>query len=293
MGVAFVELGWPGSNPKDAEAFARARDLSWNARDRGLRVHPPRRDVGRRRSPGGLAPRDRRARLHHLRQDVDAARARGPARRAGREPPYDRRHRRLPRRLRPARHLRRGALLRRLAPRPVVRDGDGAGRGRARGRSRGPLRHRTAARSRGTSRHGSAPMAEASPAASASTPTTTAAARVANSLAAVRAGARAGAGHDQRLRRALREREPHDHRPHAGAQDGQAVPPRGRARGRSRTSPARSPRSRTSRRTPTPLRRPQRLRSQGGDARRRHPPAPARVRARRPGARRQQAPASS
>jgi 2-isopropylmalate synthase len=32
MGVEFVELGWPGSNPKDAEAFARARDLSWNAK---------------------------------------------------------------------------------------------------------------------------------------------------------------------------------------------------------------------------------------------------------------------
>jgi 2-isopropylmalate synthase len=32
MGVAFLELGWPGSNPKDAEAFERARDLPWNAK---------------------------------------------------------------------------------------------------------------------------------------------------------------------------------------------------------------------------------------------------------------------
>jgi 2-isopropylmalate synthase len=31
MGVGFIELGWPGSNPKDAEVFERARDLSWNA----------------------------------------------------------------------------------------------------------------------------------------------------------------------------------------------------------------------------------------------------------------------
>jgi 2-isopropylmalate synthase len=30
LGVEFVELGWPGSNPKDAEAFARARDLPWS-----------------------------------------------------------------------------------------------------------------------------------------------------------------------------------------------------------------------------------------------------------------------
>jgi len=29
FGVAFVEGGWPGSNPKDAEFFERARDLPW------------------------------------------------------------------------------------------------------------------------------------------------------------------------------------------------------------------------------------------------------------------------
>ncbi|MGC3999492.1 MAG: citramalate synthase [Anaeromyxobacter sp.] len=29
LGVAFIEGGWPGSNPKDAEFFQRARDLAW------------------------------------------------------------------------------------------------------------------------------------------------------------------------------------------------------------------------------------------------------------------------
>jgi 2-isopropylmalate synthase len=29
FGIAFVEGGWPGSNPKDAEFFARARDRAW------------------------------------------------------------------------------------------------------------------------------------------------------------------------------------------------------------------------------------------------------------------------
>ena len=29
LGVAFIEGGWPGSNPKDAEFFLRARDLPW------------------------------------------------------------------------------------------------------------------------------------------------------------------------------------------------------------------------------------------------------------------------
>src|SRR5512142_1693854 len=29
LGMAFLEGGWPGSNPKDAEFFARARELPW------------------------------------------------------------------------------------------------------------------------------------------------------------------------------------------------------------------------------------------------------------------------
>jgi 2-isopropylmalate synthase len=29
LGVAFIEGGWPGSNPKDVEFFARARDMEW------------------------------------------------------------------------------------------------------------------------------------------------------------------------------------------------------------------------------------------------------------------------
>ncbi|HLF75161.1 MAG TPA: citramalate synthase [Anaerolineales bacterium] len=30
LGVAFIEGGWPGSNPKDVEFFERARDMEWN-----------------------------------------------------------------------------------------------------------------------------------------------------------------------------------------------------------------------------------------------------------------------
>ena len=29
FGVGFIEGGWPGSNPKDGEFFARARDIEW------------------------------------------------------------------------------------------------------------------------------------------------------------------------------------------------------------------------------------------------------------------------
>jgi 2-isopropylmalate synthase len=31
FGIAFIEGGWPGSNPKDAEFFERARDLEWKS----------------------------------------------------------------------------------------------------------------------------------------------------------------------------------------------------------------------------------------------------------------------
>ena len=30
LGVAFIEGGWPGSNPKDVEFFSRAKDMRWN-----------------------------------------------------------------------------------------------------------------------------------------------------------------------------------------------------------------------------------------------------------------------
>ena len=29
FGVSYIEGGWPGSNPKDLEFFARARDYDW------------------------------------------------------------------------------------------------------------------------------------------------------------------------------------------------------------------------------------------------------------------------
>ena len=29
-GVGFIEGGWPGSNPKDAEFFKRAAEIQWN-----------------------------------------------------------------------------------------------------------------------------------------------------------------------------------------------------------------------------------------------------------------------
>ncbi len=49
LGVAFIEGGWPGSNPKDVEFFERARDMQWkNCADRRVRFHLPRQRRTRR-----------------------------------------------------------------------------------------------------------------------------------------------------------------------------------------------------------------------------------------------------
>ena len=121
-----------------------------------------------------------------------------------------------------ARRLRRRALLRRLARRPRLRAGLPARRGRGGRRARRAVRHqRLVAAAPG--RRGDAPRSRGAVGdgrASASTATTTPSCGVANTLAAVEAGATPGAGHDERLRRAHRQREPRlDHR-QPPAQDG-------------------------------------------------------------------------
>ncbi len=43
LGVSYIEGGWPGSNPKDAEFFRRIRTRSAGAREGGrVRQHPAR-----------------------------------------------------------------------------------------------------------------------------------------------------------------------------------------------------------------------------------------------------------
>ena len=89
---------------------------------------------------------------------------------------------------------------------------------------------------------------------------------VANSLAGGRRGRHAGPGHDERLRRALRQREPHLDHPEPAAQDGLRVPAvaggadRGVAPGRRDAQPPARPEP--------GLRGQERVRAQGRDARR-------------------------
>ena len=163
----------------------------------------------------------------------------------------DRGERRLPRLARQARRLRRGALLRRLARGRGVRAGDAPRRGARRRRGRRPLRHQR--RHVAVGGRGARPRARlhARPAHRHPRPRRRRVRR--RELARRRARRRdARAGHHQRIRRALRERQPHLDHPEPRAEAREAVHPRRRAHRRSRASRASSPRSPTSRSTSTP-----------------------------------------
>ena len=187
-----------------------------------------------------------------------------------------------------ARHLRRRAFLRRLPRRPGLRARVPARRCRGRGRERHPLRHQRLQPAepgrrgdrrdgRGARRQGRHPHPQRR--------------RVRGRQLARRgrAGGEPGPGHDQRLRRADRQRQPGLDPARAAAE--------ARLRGRHRRA-ARQPdrglafRRRALQRGPGPrpaLRRPQRLRPQGRHARRRRPGRRPHLRAHRSGPGRQRA----
>ena len=211
---------------------ARARRRLDDRRRRGVRLHAARRRRGRRRPRARRAARGRDARcapssarrsIVHV-TDVLRTTAR-------REPPHDRGERRVPRRARQARHLRRRALLRRLARGRGVRAARRSSRRCAAAPRSSSSATRTAARCRGRSRRASAGVASSlgRPVGIHAHDDAGCARR---ELARRRARRRdARAGHDQRLRRALREREPRVDHPE----------PRAEARAARASAPARCP----------------------------------------------------
>ena len=208
----------PGSNPKDIEFFAACRSWGCARPGRGFRQHPRARLASRGRLQHPHARRSRDASRGAGQQELGHARHRGAAHHARREPGDDPRLGGLSEAARPRSHLRCRALLRRLQrnreyatrrsarpPRPAPTCSSSAtpmaaaspGRSRrSRGRSRRsagsagrphPQRQRLRGRATRSRRSG---------------------------------GRRAGAGHDQRLRRALRQRRPVRRHPEPRAQDG-------------------------------------------------------------------------
>ena len=228
LGVAFIEGGWPGSNPKDAEFFERARDDRVAARaDHRLRRHLPRRRQprGRRQHRGAARGAARRSctvvgktwTLHVtevLRTTLDEnlriiAESLAYLRAQGRRVIYDAEHFFDGYRADPAYALETlRAAVRGGAETLVLCDTNG-------GSLPWQIERDRARRAQGRSAT-----------ASASTATTTRESRR-GQLAGRRAGRRRpGAGHDQRLRRALRQRQPVLRHPRPRAEDGLALPAR-------------------------------------------------------------------
>ncbi len=155
VGFPYIEGGWPGSNPKDADFFDAARSMTWrNARTGGLRLDAaPRRTRRSRRPEPPRARRGRDARRHDLRQELAAPRHRGARRDAGREPRDGRRLGRLLPVGRPRGRLRRRALLRRLQVGPRLRPRHAARGARRRCDDARALRHQRRLPHRRAARH--------------------------------------------------------------------------------------------------------------------------------------------
>ena len=246
----YIEAGWPGANPKDDEFFRRAADGAEARR--------------RRRWWRSARPGASRARSTPTTRCATWSR---PARRTvcivGKSWDYHvHRGARAPRSTRAwrwsadsveflrgdglRRVLRRRALLRRLQAQPRVRAARARGRGDERRVARSCCATPTAARCRTRS---SAIVARGRRLlrrrrdGRACTSTTTPATRC-RQRARRRARRRhAGAGHDQRLRRAHRQLQPHDDHPEPHAEDGHRDDPRATASSGSRRSRTTSPSS--------------------------------------------------
>ena len=284
LGVHFVEAGFPASNPKEEAVFdLLSRETLRAQRDRRLRDDPPPRLRGRRRPRPAHPGRLLRAGVHAGGQDLEPAPGEGHPGRPRGEPAHDRRLGRVPARPGQAGDLRRRALLRRLPRRRRLRAALPArGLGGRRGEPH-PVRHQrlVAARPGGRGHGGSADRAARS---SARHPHPRRRRLRGGQLAGGGRGrGHAGPGHGQRLRRALRQREPDDDRARPPAEDGRR---RARARAPGAADRGGPPRRRAVQRHPRPrpaLRGPERLRPQGRDARGGGDPRRPHLRARRPG----------
>ena len=218
LGVHLIEAGFPSSNPKEIELFGL---LAARARSRHAQIAAfgmtRRRDVTADADPAPAGPgRLLRAGLHDRGQDVGPAPREGRPRRPRGEPRDDRGVGRVPRRPGQARHLRRRALLRRLARRPRLRAALPARRRATPAPSASscatPTARRCPTRSREATARRRAPALGRTPR-SASTATTTPTCGVANSLAAVEAGATQVQGTMNGVGERTRQREPRlDHR---------------------------------------------------------------------------------
>ncbi len=215
-----------GLQPQGHRVLRGRPDDALGARQAGrLRVDPPPLERARRRPEPARAGRRRDPGRDDLREVLAAPRRRGPRRHAGREPRHDRRLGRLRRRPRPRGDLRRRAFLRRLPRRSRLRPVHAARRSPGRCPDAGPVRHerrhadrraghdhrRRADRARGRRRRAAGHLGDPHPQRR----------RPRGRQLDGRGGGRdpPRPGHDQRLRRAGRQREHGQHPGQPRAQD--------------------------------------------------------------------------
>ena len=211
LGVGFVEAGFPSSNPKEAELFRLLAEIELERAQVCAFGMTRRRGRRGRGGPGAARPGRLRGAGDHLRrQDLGAAPGEGDQGLARGEPGDDRRLGQLRPRRGQAGDLRRRALLRRLARRPRATRSSACGPRSPPGPRTSPSATPTAPASRARSREATAAVVAELGERVAGRDPRPQRRRVRGRQLARRGRGRgaAGAGHDQRLRRALRQREP-------------------------------------------------------------------------------------
>ena len=142
LGVHFIEAGFPSSNPKEAELFERLAEVELeNATIVAFGMTRRRDSAAAEDEALAVLTVVLRARGLPRRQELAAPRREGDPGQPRGEPGDDRRLDRLLPRAGQAADLRRRALLRRLPRRQRLRARMRGGGGRRRGRERHPLRH--------------------------------------------------------------------------------------------------------------------------------------------------------
>ncbi len=240
LGVDFIEAGWPGANPKDDEFFARAptRAVARHVHAGRVRVDPPGQGQGRLRRHAAQPARREHVDGVHRRQVVGLPRARSAQHHARRGRGDGRRLGRVPARRR-ARRDRTTPSTSSTATSATPSSACACSRRRCRRARAGSCSAtRTAARcptrSSASSRDGRRLLRQRRRRRRPPPRRRRHRCRQRTRRRARRRGA--GAGHDQRLRRAHRQLQPHHDHPEPHAEDGDrdhpARPPRAAHAGR-------------------------------------------------------------
>ena len=209
LGVHLIEAGFPASNPKEEELFELLSRERFETAEVAAFGMTRRREVAAADDPGlRLLADSLRPRVHARGEDLVAAPREGHEGRSGGEPADDRRLGGLPRGRGQAGGVRRRALLRRPPRRRRLRAALPPGGRRGGSRERDALRHERLVAPGQVAEATARVVAELDGVQVGIHTHDDAGCGVANALVGGRERRAPGAGHDERLRGALRQRQP-------------------------------------------------------------------------------------